>query len=85
METNEKTKEKNEHDQSALKAMVEKLDNRRWGTSGYHTHLPELIEILSQLTPRVPVSILQSYSPIDVDGEITVEVKLSFTLERALL
>jgi hypothetical protein len=85
METNEESNEKSKHDQSALKAMVEKLDNRRWGTSGYSTHIPELQEILSQITPRVPVSILESYSPVDREGEITVEVRLSFTLERALL
>lgn len=81
METNKK----NENDQSALKAMVEKLDNRQRGSLGYVTTLPELQAILSQLTPRVPVAILESYSPIDRVGEISVEVKLSFTLERALL
>lgn len=81
METNKK----NENDQSALKAMVEKLDNRQRGSQGYVTTLPELQAILSQLTPRVPVAILEYYSPIDRAGEISVEVKLSFTLERALL
>lgn len=70
---------------SALKTMVEKLDNRPRGNAGYVTTLPELQSILSELTPLVSVAILESHSPIDQAGEISVDVRLSFTLERALL
>jgi hypothetical protein len=79
------TNENNENKQSALKTMVEKLDNRQPGSLGYATKLPELQAILSELTPRVSVAILESHSSIDRDGDISVEVKLGFTLERSLL
>lgn len=85
MDTNEEIPKENGNNQSALNTMVEKLDNRRHGSSGYVTTLPELQAILSELTPRVSVAILESHSPIDQPGEISVDVRLSFTLERALL
>lgn len=77
--------ENKEDKQSALKAMVEKLDNRQPGTAGYNTTLPELQEILSQLTPRVPVSILESRSSVDREKDVSVEIRIRFTLERELL
>lgn len=81
MDTNENKEEK----QSALKTMVEKLDNRQPDTSGYVTHLPELQEILSQLSPNVSVSIVESRSSANSDKDISVMVKVRFTLERELL
>lgn len=67
---------------SALKKMVEKLDNRdRAAHLGYVTYLPELQEILSELSPRVPVAILEDYGAVG-DGEIGVTVKIGFALER---
>lgn len=83
MNTNEKTA--NENNQSALKTMVEKLDNRRPGSSGYVTTLPELQAILSELTPRLSVAILESNQPYGHTEDISVEVKFGFTLERELL
>lgn len=85
MDTNKEAATAAENTQSALKTMVEKLDNRPRGNAGYVTALPELQAILSELTPRVSVAILESHSPIDHAGEISVDVRLSFTLERALL
>lgn len=69
----------------ALKAMVEKLDSREPDTDGYVTHLPELQEILSQLSPNVAVSIVESRSSVTSDKDISVMVKVRFTLEREAL
>jgi hypothetical protein len=77
--------EKNENPQSALKEMVEKLDHRQPGSGGYVTHLPEIQRILSELTSLVPAVVLQRSSPGDAEGDVSVEIKIGFTIERSLL
>lgn len=72
---------------SALKKMVEKLDRRNKHTSaGYVTKTPELIEILSEISKNVSVSIVEEERPYSVQNkEISVIIKVGFTLERDLL
>lgn len=74
--------DENESSQSALKTMVEKLDNRKAMHNGYVTKLPELQAILNELTPLLSVAILETHSPVDNPGEISIQVKFGFTLER---
>lgn len=71
-------------DQNALNAMVKKLDNRRRDQSGYVTYLPEVINILSELTPRVPASVIHTNTNGPA-GDISVQITIGFTLERDLL
>lgn len=69
---------------TALRTMVDKLDNRPAGRNGYVTYLPELKEILNELSNYVPVGIhLDQYG---TEGDtVSVTVKLGFALERSLL
>lgn len=69
---------------TALRTMVAKLDNRRPGANGYVTYLPELKDILNELSDRVPVGIqLDEYG---TDGDIvSVTIKVGIALERSLL
>lgn len=69
---------------TALRTMVDKLDHPRPGANGYATYLPELRDILNELTDRVPVSIqLDEYG---TGGDIvSVTIKVGFALERSLL
>ena len=67
---------------SALKHMVDQLENRRPGASGYVTALPELTAILSELSPLVPVGIQLSEIQYAPDEEVSVTIKLGFTIER---
>lgn len=71
----------------ALVKMVRKLDARNKRVSqGYVTNRDELIAILSELTPLLSVAILEEERPYSVQHkEISVTVKLGFTLERELL
>lgn len=66
---------------SALRNMIEKLNNRQGGTSGYVTDAKELSEIMKELTPRVPVGIHDERHSMDYrHGSVTVSVKMSFTI-----
>lgn len=85
MTTNENTG--NTSEPTALDQMISKLDNRDRDSRGYVTYTPELVRILSELSPNVPVSILQSRTPYPDDNNdyINVEVKLGFLLSRSEL
>lgn len=75
-------------DFTALKTMIEKLDNRRQGDSGYVTYLPELKAILDELSPLVSVGILRgSGGGIHPDDTDTVDITIKFgiTLSRSEL
>ena len=76
--------ENEQEPQTALRTMVEKLDNRRPDSNGYVTELPELKAILSELSDRVPVGVqLDQYG---TGGDIvSVTIKVGFALERSLL
>ena len=82
-----KAEEENKKAQSALRKMVRKLDARNKRTSqGYVTNRDELMAILSELTPLLSVAILEEERPYSVQHkEISVTIKLGFTLERDLL
>jgi hypothetical protein len=67
---------------AAVNEMVRKLDARQPGSSGYVTTTPELIDILSELSKLVPVSIVVDR---DVPGELSVMIKVGFALERSEL
>jgi hypothetical protein len=84
----EKAKEEDATKESALKAMVRKLDARPRGHVGYVTNRDELIAILSELTPLLSVGILEENREFNAERggkDISVEIKLGFTLERDLL
>lgn len=70
--------------QTALRTMVDKLDNRRPDTNGYVTYLPELKDILNELSDHVPVGVqLDQYG---TGGDIvSITIKVGFALERSLL
>lgn len=72
------------NNQAALRAMVEKLDKRPRDQSGYVTYIPEIQAILSEITPRVPASVIHTnqHGP---EGDISVVITIGFTLERDLL
>jgi len=66
---------------SALRNMVEKLNNRQGGTSGYVTDAKELSEIMKELTPRVSVGIHDERNSMDHrHGSVPVLVKMSFMI-----
>jgi hypothetical protein len=69
--------------ETALSKMVEKLDNKRPGTSGYVTYRDEIVDILSELSKLVPANVFLEKSPFE--NEVQVTIKVSFTLERDLL
>ena len=69
---------------SALRDMVEKLDNKKRGMTGYVTYLPEVKAILNELTDRVPASIIHT-NTTGPAGDISVQITIGFTLERDLL
>jgi len=71
-------------EKKALKAMVEKLDNRPREQSGYVTHLPEVKAILNELTERVPASVIHTNTR-GPKSDISVNITIGFTLERDLL
>lgn len=66
---------------SALKHMVERLDNRQLGTSGYVTDVPELRAILAELSDLCPVGIHLSEAQYG-DENVSVTIKFGFTIER---
>lgn len=67
---------------SALAKMVEKLDNKRPDSRGYVTNLPELRDIMLELSDLVPLNVFHNGNRGD---EIDVEIKFGFALERNLL
>jgi len=74
--------------ESALAAMVRKLDEKPVGNVGYITNRDELIAILNELTPLLTVAILETNTKFNAERggkDISVEIKLGFTLERNLL
>lgn len=79
MTNNEQTENKT----TALKAMVEKLDSREKDSEGYVTYLPEVQAILSELSPQVMASVVESNG--GGTDAVSVKVTLRFTLERSAL
>lgn len=71
----------------ALTQMISKLDNRRSDAQGYVTNNPELVSILKELSPSVPLAILQEKTPFpdEENDYVCVQVKLSFMLSRSEL
>jgi hypothetical protein len=65
--------------ESALQAMVRKIDQRPEGHLGYVTNRDELIAILQEVTPLISVGI---YLDDERHGNISVEIKFGLTLER---
>lgn len=65
-----------------VREMVRKLDNRQPGSRGYVTYTPEIIRIMSNLSPLVPWNV---FDTSDGSGLISVELKTQFCLERELL
>lgn len=68
--------------ETALQAMVRKLDNRDKNQAGYVTHLPEIKAILDSLTDLVPAVVLEQTAH---GNDVSVLIKIGFTLERDLL
>lgn len=68
--------------ETPLTRMVTKLDNRTPGTNGYIAYRPEIVEILNSLSERVPFNV---FGTDDFGGDIRIEIKGAFTLERDLL
>ena len=60
-----------------LMNMIRKLDERKPGTSGYVTQVPELKGILSEITPLVSVGVYThpNYNHEDTDT-VPVEIKI---------
>lgn len=84
----DKAKEEARKAASALRKMVRKLDSRnKHNSRGYVTKRDELIAILSEVSRMVPVVITEVEQPTYALGakQVTVEIKLSLTLERDLL
>lgn len=75
--------EKNENKQTALKAMVEKLDTRNKNSEGYTTFLPEVQAILNELSPNVSASVVEGHTY--GSDSISVKLTLHFTLDRSVL
>jgi hypothetical protein len=71
--------------ESALAAMVRKIDNRIPGYAGYVGQRDELIAILKEVSPLVSVSFVKDSFYNNNPGEISVTIKLGLTLERKLL
>lgn len=73
--------------ETALAAMVRKLDGRNKRTSrGYITKRDELLAILSEVSRNVSVVIIEEERPYSVQHkEISVTIRLGLTLERDLL
>lgn len=67
-----------------LMNMIRKLDERKPGTSGYVTQVPELKGILSEITPLVSVGVYThpNYNHEDTDT-VPVEIKFSMHLSRS--
>ena len=67
-----------------LMNMIRKLDERKPGTSGYDTQVPELKGILSEISPLVSVGVYThpNYNREDTDT-VPVEIKFSMHLSRS--
>lgn len=68
--------------ETPLTRMVEKLDNRRPNTNGYIANRKEVVEILNSLSEHVSFNVFGTDGP---GGDINIEIKGGFTLERDLL
>lgn len=68
--------------ETPLSKMVEKIDNRKPGTNGYIANRPEIVEILNSLSERVSFNV---FGTDGVGGDINIEIRGGFTLERDLL
>lgn len=69
--------------ETALQAMVRKLDNRdKMSQAGYVTNLPEIKAILDSLTNATPAVVLEQTAH---GNDVSVLIKIGFTLERDLL
>lgn len=68
--------------ETPLSKMVAKLDNRRPGTNGYIAYRPEIVDILNSISPHVSFNVFGTDRP---GGDINIEIKGGFTLERDLL
>lgn len=68
---------------TALTRMVDQLDTKRPSERGYIAYRKEIVDILNELSERVPANVF--LEPTMHEGEVTVSIHLSFTLERGLL
>ncbi|KIA74371.1 hypothetical protein ANMWB30_09440 [Arthrobacter sp. MWB30] len=69
---------------SALQTMVRKLNERGQESRGYVTGIPEIQQILSELTALVPASVGRTNLSGSAD-DVSVEITIGFTLERGQL
>ena len=68
----------------ALKRMVDRLDaEKKLGHGGYVTNAAELIEILQEVTPLVPVSIQNDKYYNYTDQAIGVRITVGLALDRS--
>lgn len=67
-----------------LTNLIRKLDERKPGTRGYVTQVPELQGILSEITPLVSVGVYagRNFVPNDTDT-VPVEITFSMHLSRS--
>lgn len=68
--------------ETPLTRMVEKLDNRRPGANGYIANREEVVDILNSISKLVSFNV---FGADGVGGDIHIEIKGGFTLERDLL
>lgn len=68
--------------ETPLTKMVEKLDNRSPDRNGYIAYTTEVIEILKSISVHTPFNISGTD---DFGGDIRIEIKGGFSLERDLL
>lgn len=68
--------------ETPLTLMVANLDNRKPGTNGYIAYRPEIVEILNSLSAQVPFNV---FGTDGNGGDIRIEIRGGFTLERDLL
>lgn len=81
-------KAEDEAKETALAAMVRKLDARPKGHTGVVLGRDELIAILHEVTPLLAVAVLETNTSFHMGRgakEISVEIQFGLTLERDLL
>lgn len=69
-------------EKNPVDVMVEKLDSRLPGNRGYVTTTPEIIDILRNLSPRVPASVIEERRPGQTSDEVNVTITVGFMLSR---
>jgi hypothetical protein len=68
--------------ETPLTKMVDKLDNKRPGSRGYVAYRTEVVEILNSVSRHVTFNVIGTE---ESGGNIRIEIKGEFTLERDLL